>query len=372
VRRKDPLIVGGGPAGSAAAIMLARGGARPLILERQRVIGDALCGGFLSWRTLQQLERLGVTAHALGGHPIHQLRIFSGGAIANARLPAGAIGLSRRRLDTILLDHAVAAGSALEIANARSIEAGIVQTDSGSIDAESIFLATGKTDLRGLARPKTDGDDSTLGLRLRLGPHPQITTLIGNSIELHLFDRGYAGLLLQEDGSANLCMAVRKSRLTEAGGKPATLFAELAAANPLLGERLGWLDRLPEPNAVASVPYGWRALETEIGLFRLGDQAAVIPSLAGEGMGIAIASGVAAAQAWAEGGTQAASAYQRAFAARTRQPIAVARFLWERGERRWSADLAVRALRLAPGLAGFFAHATRIADTKLVSAMVRR
>jgi flavin-dependent dehydrogenase len=352
--------------------MLARGGARPLILERQRVIGDALCGGFLSWRTLQQLERLGVSTEELGGHPIDRVQVFSGGATAGARLPAGAIGLSRRRLDTIMLEHAVAAGATLKTANARSIQAGIVQTDGGPVTAESIFLATGKTDLRGYARPKVDGDDPTLGLRLRIGPNPKLAALIGSSIELHLFDRGYAGLLLQEDGSANLCMAVRKSRLTEAGGKPATLFAELAAANPFLGERLGWLDQRLDPDAIASVPYGWRALDTEAGLFRLGDQAAVIPSLAGEGMGIAIASGVAAATAWAEGGSQAAPAYQRAFAGRTRQPVATARFLWGRGERRWSAALAVAALRVAPGLAGFFAQATRIKDTKLVSARVRR
>ncbi len=61
-----PLIVGGGPAGTAAAIALALGGERPLLLERQREVGDALCGGFLSWRTLEALARLGVESDALG------------------------------------------------------------------------------------------------------------------------------------------------------------------------------------------------------------------------------------------------------------------------------------------------------------------
>jgi flavin-dependent dehydrogenase len=259
-----------------------------------------------------------------------------------------------------MLDHALAAGAAIETATVRGIKGIAVQTDGDTIEADSIFLATGKHDLRGLARPRFGGNDPTLGLRMRIGPHPKLTALIGSSIELHMFDRGYAGVLLQEDGSANLCMAVRKSRLMEAGGKPATLFAELANVNPHLAERLAWLTQDREPDAIASVPYGWRALDTQNGLFRLGDQAAVIPSLAGEGIGIAVASGVAAAEAWLDGGAESAPNYQQRFAARAKRPIAVARFLWERGEQPWSAGMAVRALKLAPDIADFLARATRI------------
>lgn len=338
--------------------MLARGGARAVILERQRVIGDALCGGFLSWRTLQQLDRLGV--QGLSGHPINGVRVFAGDKVASARLPAQAVGLSRHRLDTVMLDHAVKVGAVRQLGTARSIIGDTVQTDSGEMAADSIFLATGKSDLRGEARPKTGDDDPTLGLRVRLEARPRLVALIGANIELHLFDRGYAGLLMQEDGSANLCMAVRKSRLAEAGGRPATLLAELVAANPHLGERLGWMERMPDADAVAAVPYGWRALDTKPGLFRLGDQAAVIPSLAGEGMGIAVASGVAAAKAWGQGGAGSAPRYQQDFAERTRRPVALARLLWERGEHHWSAALAVRAIRIVPSLASFFASATRI------------
>jgi menaquinone-9 beta-reductase len=350
MRFENPLIIGGGPAGSSAAIMLARGGAKPLILERQAVIGDALCGGFMSWHTLRSLARLGVKP---GGHPIDRVRVFAGHRSAEARLPAGAVGLSRHRLDTMLLAQAQKAGAGLEIANVKNAD---------EIDAGSLFLATGKHDLRGLARPRLETADSTLGLRVKIGPHPRLTALIGSSIELHLFDRGYVGLLLQEDGRANLCLAVRKSRLAEARGKPETLLRELADAVPALGERLAFLDDLPDADAIASVPYGWRALSTTPGIFRLGDQAAVIPSIAGEGNGIAIASGIAAAAAWATGGAAAAATYQSDFARRTRRPVAIAKWLWERGETEWSAALATRALALAPFIAKSFARATRIGD----------
>lgn len=350
MRFENPLIVGGGPAGSSAAIMLARGGARPLILERQRVIGDALCGGFMSWHTLKNLSRLGVEP---GGHLIDHVRVFAGQRHAEARLPAGAVGLSRHRLDTMLRAQALAMGAGLEIVTIKNAD---------EVEAGSVFLATGKHDLRGLARPKLETADSTLGLRVKIGPHPKLTALIGSSIELHLFDRGYVGLLLQEDGRANLCLAVRKSRLAEADGKPETLLRQLGDAIPALGERLAFLDALPDADAIASVPYGWRATETVPGIFRLGDQAAVIPSIAGEGNGIAIASGVAAAASWSTGGAAAAPAYQRDFARRTRRPVAIAKWLWERGETPWTAALATRILPLAPFIAQRFARATRIGD----------
>ena len=350
MRHENPLIVGGGPAGSSAAIVLAQGDARPLILERQRVMGDALCGGFMSWHTLRTLARLGVDP---GGHPIDRVRVFAGKRSAEAMLPAGAVGLSRHRLDTLLLGRARDAGAGLEIVAVRNAD---------ELDADSLFLATGKHDLRGLARPRLDTADPTLGLRVKISGHPRLSTLIGSAIELHLFDRGYVGLLLQEDGRANLCLAVRKSRLAEADGKPETLLRQLGDEIPALGERLAFLEAQPDADAIASVPYGWRATQTTHGIFRLGDQAAVIPSIAGEGNGIAIASGIASANAWLSGGASAAPAYQRDFARRTRRPVAVARWLWERGETPWSATLATRSLSLAPAIARIFARATRIGD----------
>ncbi|MBU1462757.1 MAG: FAD-dependent monooxygenase, partial [Alphaproteobacteria bacterium] len=56
----DAIVIGAGPAGAAAAIGLARAGAKILLLERARETGDALCGGFLSWQSLARLDALGI------------------------------------------------------------------------------------------------------------------------------------------------------------------------------------------------------------------------------------------------------------------------------------------------------------------------
>lgn len=356
MRREDLLILGGGPAGSAAAIALANAGARPLLLERQRETGDAICGGFLSWHSLAVLERLGI--EKLRGATVKRLRLFDSGGSAEAPLPRPARGVSRRHLDSLLLARAEAAGAGVErgVAVREADGRKLRLADGSELAADRLLLATGKHDLRGHGRPRA-ANDPALGLRVRLGPAPALARLVADAIELHLFDRGYAGLVLQEDGSANLCLAVRKSRLSDAGG-PAALLAGIGREVPALGERLAWLAADAPVDAIAAVPYGWRTGVTEAGIYRLGDQCGVIPSLAGEGMGIALASGVAAAEAVTRGAD--APAFQAGFAQRTRRPIAVARAILALAERPRSAPWLVGLMRTAPGLATLLARTTRV------------
>ena len=344
--RRAVAIIGGGPAGAAAAITLARAGADHLLLERSRETGDALCGGFLSWRTLDTLASLGIEADALTPRRITRARLFAGDRVAEAPLPRPAIAVSRRRLDSLLLNVAERFGARIERgAHVQRLE---------DAEAATVLLATGKHDLRGLPRP-VDPADPTLGLRVRLAASPALARLAGDGVELHLFDRGYAGVALQEDGSANVCLAVRRSRLREAGS-PAGLLRALATGP--LGERLASLHPAAAIDAVANVPYGWRAVDTSPGLFRLGDQAGVIPSLAGEGMGIGLASGVSAARAVLAG--TPASEWQRDFSRRIARPIARADRIRAAMERPVTALPLVAVLQLAPALIGWAAGATRI------------
>jgi 2-polyprenyl-6-methoxyphenol hydroxylase-like FAD-dependent oxidoreductase len=110
----QPLIVGGGPAGCAAAITLARGGMRPVLVERSREPRNSLCGGFLSWRSLETLAGLGIEAQDLNANAIGSVRLFAGHRHAEASLPAPGLAVSRRRLDSLLLERTTAAGAGIE------------------------------------------------------------------------------------------------------------------------------------------------------------------------------------------------------------------------------------------------------------------
>lgn len=360
----DAIVVGAGPAGAAAAIGLANARARVVLLERTRETGDALCGGFLSWQTLARLEALGIDRAALGGQPIGSVRLYAGGRHSETRLPGAAMGVSRRRLDNALQAAAIAAGAGLERGvHATALEGGAVQTRDGAVlAAPSILLAAGKHGFRGFPREpaKWQHSDPVMGLRLRLPAYPALGPLIGNSVELHLFDRGYAGLVLQEDGTGNLCLAVHKSRLDEAGGDPARLLRALGNSLPHLGERLAHADWTRGIDAIGHVPYGWRSANTTAGLFKLGDQAGVIPSLAGEGMGLAIASAAAAVAAWRSGGAEAAPAFQKKLAARMRRPFSLANLVWRAGETPATAATMVSLASLFPPLVRMASRMTRL------------
>jgi flavin-dependent dehydrogenase len=259
-----------------------------------------------------------------------------------------------------LLAKAAAAGAQVRrgVSARAGDETGIVRTDGGEeIAADGLILATGKYELRGLARavPRSRGAGA-VGLRASFVPDARAAAGLTGTIELHPFDGGYAGLLQQEDGRVNLCLSVAAARLRQAGGIPA-LLRELGRVAPLLGERLApaadesWL-------SVGNVPYGWRARGGREGIYRVGDQAAVIASLAGDGIAIALTSGIAAAQAHLR--HKGAASYQRDFAARASHPLAVAQALRWIAEHGLARRLMLGAARGVPGLTRAAARLTRI------------
>jgi len=322
VRRADTLIVGGGPAGAAAAIRLADAGRQPLLVERGRGDQDALCGGFLSWTAMAALGRLGIDGAMLGAAPVDRMVLLAPAGRAEARLPAPAAAVSRQRLDRLLIDRAARAGARIERGIAvRSLDGDrLLTADGAALGFEALVLATGKHDLRGAARPLAE-TRRMVGLRWSLMPTPALRATLAGAIELHLVRGGYAGLVLQEE-SANLCLAIRRERLAECEGRPDRLLQALAGECPSLAGRIAAASAIGKPQAIANMPYGWFARRTEPSVYRVGDQAGVIASLAGEGIAIALASGESAGSAILEG--LPAGAFQTRLAGRLRIPLAAA------------------------------------------------
>jgi flavin-dependent dehydrogenase len=359
MQRVPALIVGGGPAGTAAGIALAQAGVPAEIIERSPGPQDVVCGGFLGWDALAALQDLGIDAAALGARPIGRLRLISANDEVEAPLPHPAAGLSRRTLDAALLELAEASGVRVRRGiTVRSADLGrrCLRLDGGTEAAgEALLLATGKHELRGAARPRDTSADP-IGLRTALAASPALERMLEGVIELHLFDGGYAGLLLQEDGKANLCLSAARRRIKAAGGIE-SLVGALAGELPALAARLRE-GGASDWTAVSGVPYGWRAAHTAPGIYRIGDQAAVIASLAGDGIAIALTSGNMAADAIAKG--RPAEDFQRGFSRRARRPIEAAEAL------RWAAEhpapraAAMKLLKAVPRLSGLAASLTRI------------
>ena len=82
--------------------MLAEQGVHPILLDRDAEPRDQLCGGFLSWRTAEQLQRLGIDPAALNASRVGEIALFERHREFVAPLPSPAYGLSRRALDTAI------------------------------------------------------------------------------------------------------------------------------------------------------------------------------------------------------------------------------------------------------------------------------
>ena len=362
------LVVGGGPAGAALATRLAQAGRDVVLVEREAAPTDRVCGEFLSREAGIYLRSLGVDPDALGAVGIDTLRFGEGANVAVTKLPFEAFGLSRRVLDEALLARASAAGVAV-LRGARAID--LTRTDAGFVarladgkvlEAEHAFLATGKHDLRGHRRPEGSQSD-LIAFKMHFRLSAAQTRELRKHVDLALFDGGYAGLSLVEEETANLCLLVRRARFDGLEHRWERLLGAIRAESPLLSLRLeGAQARWSKPLALSKIPYGHLQRETDH-LWRLGDQAAVIPSFSGDGMSIALHSAELAANLFLAG--QNASAFQRKLARDIATQMRMATLLSHALVHRSSQRMLGAAARAWPSLMSAVARSTRVSDAAL-------
>src|SRR5262245_26713999 len=168
----DVLVVGAGPAGSIAGLVLARAGARVRIVDRADFPRDKLCGDTVNPGTLARLRSLGVGA-AVEAHGLRvdgMLVTGERGAAIAGNYPNGLSGraILRRDLDWLLLEAAVKAGCEFDphVAAREAIVDGARVTGARA-------GANGSTrDLRARVTIAADGRRSTLAFGLGLARHP--------------------------------------------------------------------------------------------------------------------------------------------------------------------------------------------------------
>jgi flavin-dependent dehydrogenase len=362
----DAVVAGGGPAGCAAAIGLARAGADVLLLERERGPSPKVCGEFLSVEACAEARAFGFDPLALGAAAIDRVRVTWRGCTVESALPFAAASLSRATFDEALLRAAAAAGARV----ARSTR--VVAIDGTRVSAQrdgvpeitraaAIVLATGKSEI---AAERRGGGHfpGALGFKMHLALEPRERDALAGSVELTLFADGYAGMQHIENGLTAFALVVRREGYARLGSWRA-LVAAVAAASPRVARRLdGAREVWPRPLAVSGVPYGFTYREPPGGgrpdLYRTGDQLAVIPSFTGDGLAIALVTGSCAARAIARG--EPAQAFHAAMRARLATPMRLAGLL----SRAIASPLGRAAVmwpaRAVPPLFAFVASHTRI------------
>ncbi len=300
----EVLILGGGVAGCAAGIALARKGRSVTLIERELTPRHKVCGEFLSGEALEDLHTLGIDVASLGAVPLNHVRLAVTKRAAEAPLPFPAASLTRKALDTALIAQAIAAG--VRLVRGRSVQSLSRTTgnlwqarldDGTAYEAPTAFLATGKHDLRGHVRPKDPHQWVAFKMYYRLSAAQ--TADLADASELTLYSGGYGGIQPVEDGVTNFCCVMQRQYFVRAGLRWEVLLARMQQDCPHLAMRLdGAEPLLDRPITITHIPYGYIRRATEDGLYCIGDQAAVIPSFTGDGISIALHTAHSAAAAY--------------------------------------------------------------------------
>ena len=313
----DAVVVGAGPAGSTAAFVLARGGARVALVDKATFGRDKACGDLVGPRALALLASFGLAPPA--GRQVGEMMVV-GPTGRRVLLPARAgrtypdhgLAITRLRFDAWLRDAAIAAGADPVTGRVVAVRAGTVELDDGRrLVADVIIGADGATSGVAAAAGLVDPGAVLWGFAQRSYVAQDVDRPI-----IALWDEapghgfpGYGWLFPGEAGTANvglgLGLGADRSYASRAVAGFDTFCDHLRRLGllsaPLEGRRLGgWL----KMGMVGTVAARGR-------IFLVGDAAGLVNPLQGEGIAPAMTSAAAAAEAILAGPGSAASRYRQ-------------------------------------------------------------
>jgi flavin-dependent dehydrogenase len=355
--------------------VLARAGARVILLDRAHFPRDKFCGDTVNPGTRAALRRLGVEAAVTcGGVTLQGMRLTGPrGASVEGRYPRGAAGISisRRVFDDRMVEAAVGAGAAFEAGV--KVEAPLVEAADSSANAAAIRGVRGRTasgacEWRAPVTIAADGRTSVLASALGLSHRPAFPARwaigayfeevagVGSVGEMHVRAGHYLGVAPLPHGLTNTILVIPLAGARASETPLRELLSRTLASDGQLGPRFASARPVSPlsvlgPMAVDVQPPGGE------GLLLAGDAAGFIDPMTGDGMRFAVAGGELAAHAALEALTDGWQDVHERHRARRRQAFGRKQRFNRVMRRLTSSTTAVRALDAgAPLLRAFFSR----------------
>jgi menaquinone-9 beta-reductase len=333
----DVLIAGAGPAGAIAATVLARAGARVLVLDRARFPRPKLCGDTLNPGALALLERLGLHAATGGSLPLSGMIVTGTGGVRVEGRYGGVCGeaIGRREFDAALVMAAAGAGAQIEqgvlvqgaavdtSGHAPRVTGVVVQRQDGRqahLNASIVIAADGRYSR--VARSLGLSRSSASPRRWAIGAYFHGVAGVTSFGEMHVRDTHYIGVAPLPNGLTNACVVTANPGRRQ---PDALLLSALRGDSEL---RSRFADARLASRAICLGPLGVDAAAAGAhGLLLAGDASGFVDPMTGDGLRFAMRGAELAAIEALHGlehGVE--SAHVRLLAARRREFAAKWRF----------------------------------------------
>jgi len=321
VNECDLLIIGGGPAGAAAAIVAARAGVRVVLFEKGPHGRDKVCGDGLTPRAVGALEELKIDLSAT--HRIDGLRMIAGKRTRELAWPTtdrfpnhGAVW-PRHRFDTHLIDVAIEAGANVRFESEAmpELEGGRVvgvRVDGESWWAPLTILAAGAQGAAAKLLGAERDPNEPFGLAIRAyAPTPRhaerhLEACLSLRDEHGTPVPGYGWMFPAGDGTVNIGVGAlstmkgfKKLNLNKLLDQYAAIVREPWGLGGYVDKPRAW--RLPMSCVRRSGP-GWLAI---------GDAAGFVNPMNGEGIDYGLESGMLAVEHFLSNPTTAPAVYDQ-------------------------------------------------------------
>jgi menaquinone-9 beta-reductase len=290
----DLVVIGGGPAGTSAAITASRGGARVLLLERGKFPRHKVCGEFVSAESLSLLDTLLAAPHRPlldGALRIPRGRLFLDGRVLHAAIAPPGASIARFDLDAGLYESAVTNGVEIRIQTAVQAISGHgpfqVSSSAGRFEAHAVINASGRWS--NLTAIPVASAERWLGIKAHFA---EISP--GHSVDLYFFEGGYCGVqpVTMKDGNDS---SGRVNAAAMVRADVATSLPEVFALHPALAERSRHWQPLSDPVTTSPLIF-CKPQPLRDGVLNAGDAAAFVDPFVGDGISLALRSGSLAAQ----------------------------------------------------------------------------